>query len=312
MRFANDLRSFGISLWIDRDSLAPGQRWQDVIRNAIREGSYFIACFSTNYTKRDRSYMNEELTLAIEQLRQYPTERTWFIPVLIDDCEIPDRSISACETLKSLQFAALFRNWDREVAKIVSVIDSDAKVVPSPSTDQSAGYYAIQKIGQLKQETKNLSRIISPQTGPGSLSLIFGGEGDRYEFQFKQCLQLRREIFNDLEKIFDKDSELDTLSDLEISIFSKVEKSKAPNAIVAALLGDINMLESMLKSKLMLDQLESTNNPDQFICPGCGRSSNAKNGSLCSTCNQFVHHNCASKSFVHWFCPVCGSQLVGQ
>jgi hypothetical protein len=49
-----------------------------------------IACFSTAYAERDRTYMNEELTLAIDELRARPTSRAWFLPARLDECQIPD------------------------------------------------------------------------------------------------------------------------------------------------------------------------------------------------------------------------------
>ncbi len=57
--------------------------------------------------------MNEELTVAIEELRLRPTDRAWFIPVLLDDCEVPDRSIGAGETLRTLQWIKLPHSRER-------------------------------------------------------------------------------------------------------------------------------------------------------------------------------------------------------
>jgi hypothetical protein len=33
--------------------------------------------------------MNEELALVIEEVRQRPTDQAWFIPVGLDDCQVP-------------------------------------------------------------------------------------------------------------------------------------------------------------------------------------------------------------------------------
>jgi hypothetical protein len=60
---------------------------------------FFVACFSREYAMRAKSYMNEELTLDIDELRQRPANKTWFIPVLLSDGDIPDRNIGAGETL---------------------------------------------------------------------------------------------------------------------------------------------------------------------------------------------------------------------
>src|SRR3954471_16469863 len=80
---ASDLEARGVKVWLDRKSLAPGERWRDAIRHAIQNGDLFVACFSRAFSHRDRSHMHEELTLAIEELRLRPTARTWFIPTLL-------------------------------------------------------------------------------------------------------------------------------------------------------------------------------------------------------------------------------------
>src|SRR5688572_29430341 len=82
-KLAGDLRTAGVEVWLDRERIKPGQRWKDAIRNAIRSGALFIACFSREYFERDKSYMNEELTIAIDELRLRATNRTWFIPVVL-------------------------------------------------------------------------------------------------------------------------------------------------------------------------------------------------------------------------------------
>src|SRR4051812_48198716 len=81
----NDLGHRGVSFWIDRRDIRPGTRWKLAIRKAIREGDFFLACFSRAYIERSSTYMNEELTLAIETLRQKASDQAWLIPVLLED-----------------------------------------------------------------------------------------------------------------------------------------------------------------------------------------------------------------------------------
>ncbi|MFX0206134.1 MAG: toll/interleukin-1 receptor domain-containing protein, partial [Candidatus Hodarchaeota archaeon] len=121
-RIYDNLTQEGIEVWLDRKNIKPGFRWKDAIREAIKEGVFFIACFSAEYSARTKSYMNEELTIAIEELRKIPTNRSWFIPVLLSDCEIPDRTIGAGETLRDIQFVPLYRDWDVGIHDIINVI----------------------------------------------------------------------------------------------------------------------------------------------------------------------------------------------
>lgn len=73
--------------------------------------------------------MNEELTLAIEELRLRPADRSWFIPVLLNDCALPDRSIGAGERLSSIQAVSLHEDWDDGIRRILSVISPPAGLI---------------------------------------------------------------------------------------------------------------------------------------------------------------------------------------
>jgi hypothetical protein len=121
-RLCDKLTQHGVEVWLDRDDIEPGTRWQQAIRTAIQKGAFFIACFSEEYNERDESYMNEELTLAIEKLRKISTDRTWFIPVKLNKCDIPDRDIGAGETLKHLQHVELYRDFDTGIRRILETI----------------------------------------------------------------------------------------------------------------------------------------------------------------------------------------------
>ncbi len=121
-RLCDVLTKHGVHVWLDRNKILPGARWREAIRSAIRRGDFFIACFSKEYASRVKSYMNEELTLAIEELRQFPTDRVWFIPVLLSECDVPARSIGAGETLLDINWVPLYENWDAGIRRILEVI----------------------------------------------------------------------------------------------------------------------------------------------------------------------------------------------
>jgi hypothetical protein len=66
--------------------------------------------------------MYEELFLAIEELRQRPIDRSWFIPVKLSECDIPELEIGAGATLKDVQFIELYPDWDAAVRQIIDVV----------------------------------------------------------------------------------------------------------------------------------------------------------------------------------------------
>jgi tetratricopeptide (TPR) repeat protein/nucleoside phosphorylase len=121
-RLCQELTDAGVHVWLDRQELPGGARWKDEIRRAIREGDFFIACFSKDYSQRTKSYMNEELTLAVEELLKIPRERKWFIPLRLSECDIPEIPISGNESLKDIQWVDLFPDWQGGINRIVTAI----------------------------------------------------------------------------------------------------------------------------------------------------------------------------------------------
>ena len=138
------LQAAGIPVWRDTADLWPGEDWRARIRGAITSNALvFLACFSRSSLARSRSYQNEELLLAIEQLRQRPPERPWLIPVRFDDCEIPDRDIGGGRTLTSIQRVDLFDDrYDEGARRLVAAIlrilgrDSDSAATETDSAPQ--------------------------------------------------------------------------------------------------------------------------------------------------------------------------------
>lgn len=118
------LEAAGIRVWRDTADLWPGQDWRAEIRRAITDNALvFIACFSQAGFARRVSYQNEELTLAIDQLRLRAPDDPWLIPVRFDECEIPGREIGGGRTLSSLQRVNLFGDhFDDGVARLVAAV----------------------------------------------------------------------------------------------------------------------------------------------------------------------------------------------
>lgn len=121
-RLARALEQRGIKVWLDKKDIKPGHFWKDAIREAIVRGDYFIICFSQAYHKRISTYVNEELILAIEELRKRPIDRAWFIPVLLDECDVPDRDIGAGKTLRDIQYQSLYEDWETAIERLASTI----------------------------------------------------------------------------------------------------------------------------------------------------------------------------------------------
>jgi hypothetical protein len=108
-RLQRTLEEAGIAVWRDTRDLWPGEDWRAKIRRAITDNALvFIACFSSRSVARVKSYQNEELRLAIDELRQRRPDDPWLIPVRFDDCVVPDLELGGGRTLASIQRVDLF------------------------------------------------------------------------------------------------------------------------------------------------------------------------------------------------------------
>ncbi|GGP58657.1 hypothetical protein GCM10010287_29580 [Streptomyces variabilis] len=119
------LEAAQIPYWRDRKDLGPGDAWRAKVRAAIRDGSLvFLACFSNNSRAKEKSYMNEELTLAVDEFRQMPPGRVWLIPVRFDSGDVPDWDLGAGRVLSDLNYSDLFgKEHTAHAARLVTTIN---------------------------------------------------------------------------------------------------------------------------------------------------------------------------------------------
>lgn len=138
-RLQGILERAGIKVWRDTAKIWPGQDWKLEIRDAISTGSLaFVACFSENSERRGSSYQNEELVLAVEQMRLRPPGLSWLIPVRFAECSIPDFDLGAGRTLDSLQHVDLFGEaWEHGTARLIGALHRVFESSLAPGTASS-------------------------------------------------------------------------------------------------------------------------------------------------------------------------------
>ncbi len=150
------LQAAGVQVWRDTSNLWPGQDWQAKIREAIiSEAFAFIACFSRQSLAREKSYQNEELALAIEQLRLRQLDAPWLIPVRLDECVIPDYDLGGGRRLSSVQRADLFGgNRDEALSRLVTavlrILGSPAPYAPSADSDATTWSHRASQVQSLR------------------------------------------------------------------------------------------------------------------------------------------------------------------
>ena len=130
-RLYDDLTRAGVDVWLDRESLLPGQQWKPAIESAIRTTRYFLALLSTVSVSR-RGYVNRELAIALEALDEFPSDDVYVIPARLEACA------PSHPRLRDLHWVDLYPDWDRGVAKILKVIGAAAppRSSESPPTER--------------------------------------------------------------------------------------------------------------------------------------------------------------------------------
>ena len=70
--------------------------------------------------------MNEELSIAIEKLKQKPIDKAWFIAIKLNECEMPEIEIGDGSTLRDIQYVDLNKDWDIGIQQILNIIPSES------------------------------------------------------------------------------------------------------------------------------------------------------------------------------------------
>ncbi|MER6936672.1 toll/interleukin-1 receptor domain-containing protein [Nocardioides sp. NPDC127514] len=160
------LEAAQIPYWRDRNDLGPGDAWRAKIREAIRGGSLvFLACFSDNSRAKGRSYMNEELTLAVDEFRQRPPGATWLIPIRFDSGDVPGWELGAGQMLSDLNYSDLY--GDEHTANAARLVTTIHRVMGDNTMNAASALEAVQQVTDgervdlLKRLTKEM--LLDPQ-----------------------------------------------------------------------------------------------------------------------------------------------------
>ena len=109
------LQKAGLEPWMDEEKLLPGQNWPRAIERAIDLSQFFIGCFSQRSTGK-RGHFQSELRYALELAADIPSEQTFFLPVRLNECELPKKIMS------TTQYVDLFPDWERGIATLIEAM----------------------------------------------------------------------------------------------------------------------------------------------------------------------------------------------
>ena len=199
-----DLKDFGLEPWLDKESLLPGQKWREVIKNAIQNSRYFIALFSSNSVEA-RGYVQKQLKEALDILDEFPSKDIYIIPVRLDDCKVSEDKIA------ELHMVDLFRDWTGGIEKILKAMDIDSKSI---SRKDSANTY-VSKDNMLTLNLsdmywKNLLNLVDQQKcipfiGPGASSSFERDDGQPW---IPSSIEIAKEWIKEHDYPFGRSSDL--------------------------------------------------------------------------------------------------------
>lgn len=66
--------------------------------------------------------MYRELNIAVDYAKELPPEKTWIIPIKINECKIPDIEIRSGEKFSDLHRINLFPNFEKGIKSIVDTV----------------------------------------------------------------------------------------------------------------------------------------------------------------------------------------------
>ncbi|MDM8515694.1 toll/interleukin-1 receptor domain-containing protein [Desulfobacterales bacterium HSG16] len=116
----DDLKEAGVTPWMDKENLLPGQVWKPAVTKAIKQSRFFLALLSSRSVSK-KGFFHTKLKKALEVFDEFAEEDIYLIPLLINDCEIPER-------VEHIHCTELFSDYDKTVNDILRVLQPDQAV----------------------------------------------------------------------------------------------------------------------------------------------------------------------------------------
>lgn len=86
----NQLREDGVSPWLDKANILPGQEWELEIRKAVSDSDAVIVCLSRSAVSKE-GFIQKEIRFALDKADEKPTGTIFIVPVRLEECEVPER-----------------------------------------------------------------------------------------------------------------------------------------------------------------------------------------------------------------------------
>ncbi len=144
------LKDNGLEPWLDEEDLMPGVKWDDKIEEAIKNARFFLACLSTHSVSKT-GYVQKELRMALRELERKAPGAIYFIPVLIEDIELPNITVGTI-SLKDYQAAKIFD--EKGLQKLIESLKQHINIIEEVKSRENPTFSKLrQAIFEAQTET---------------------------------------------------------------------------------------------------------------------------------------------------------------
>ncbi len=128
----NQLRANGLDPWFSKDEgrIVAGDQWRETLREAIRNGGFYVPLFTKEWADRTRTVANEELTVAVEEARMRGLDRRWLVPVKLDQTPIRTLDLGAGRTLSDIHYVDFPQTgWERGLRSLLKSLGVENPII---------------------------------------------------------------------------------------------------------------------------------------------------------------------------------------
>ncbi len=125
-RLAADLRRHGVPVWLDKDNIPAGARWDVSVENAVEDASHLLLVLSPASVRSPN--VRDEIDVALSEEKR-------IIPVLLADCKPPLR-------VRRLQYTDFRGDYEAALGELLKVLPRTAAARSGPAGERHARFWA--------------------------------------------------------------------------------------------------------------------------------------------------------------------------
>lgn len=125
-----ELKHAGLNPWMDKpptpydlSGIVPGADWDTEVRKQLKEAALVLAFLSKKSTVKE-GYIQKEFRLALSYLMEKPQDRIYLIPILLEDCRVPNFRVDSV-SLEQLQWYKLYEDGVPLLIEYLKVISAE-------------------------------------------------------------------------------------------------------------------------------------------------------------------------------------------